>query len=428
MLGLTLAHRLSDRGKRVTILEAADRLGGLASAWTIGDTSWDRHYHVTLLSDSALRGILRELDLDASMKWVVTKTGFYDGRLHPMSNALEYLRLPALNPIDKMRLAFTILLGARVKDWKKLENVLVEDWLVRLSGRRTFETLWRPLLRAKVGERYRETSAAFIWATIQRLYAARRSGMKREMFGYLPGGYARVFETYGAFLENRGVEIRRGAPVASIEASGAGVDVRTEDGVATFDRVVTTAAPSLVNRMCPGLSERERSMNESIAYQGIVCASVLLARPLADYYLTYLTTDDLPFTAVVEMSAFVDPSEFGGRSLVYLPRYAPSSDEYFTLSDDEVRERFVRAIAKMYPGFRPEDVRAFRVSRVRNVFPIPSLAYSEHVPPIETSIPGVFAVSSAHIVNGTLNVNETVQLAERTVEQWTRAARSGATS
>jgi protoporphyrinogen oxidase len=128
------------------------------------------------------------------------------------------------------------------------------------------------------------------------------------------------------------------------------------------------------------------------------------------------------------MSAFVDPSEFGGRSLVYLPRYAPASDEYFTLSDDEVRERFVRAIAKMYPGFRSEDVMAFRVSRVRNVFPIPSLAYSEHVPPVATSIPGVFAVSSAHIVNGTLNVNETVQLAERTVEQLTRAARSGATS
>ena len=35
------------------------------------------------------------------------------------------------------------------------------------------------LVGAKLGESYRETNAAFIWATIQRLYAARRTGLKR---------------------------------------------------------------------------------------------------------------------------------------------------------------------------------------------------------------------------------------------------------
>ena len=32
------------------------------------------------------------------------------------------------------------------------------------------------------------------WATIQRIYAARNSGLKKEMFGYVRGGYA-GFET-----------------------------------------------------------------------------------------------------------------------------------------------------------------------------------------------------------------------------------------
>jgi hypothetical protein len=32
-------------------------------------------------------------------------------------------------------------------------------------------------------------------------------------------------------------------------------------------------------------------------------------------------------------------------------------------------------------------------------------------------VPGLFAINSAHIVNGTLNVNETVQLANATVAQ-----------
>ena len=62
------------------------------------------------------------------------------------------------------------------------------------------EKIWLPLLRAKLGENYRETSAAFIWATIARMYAARRTGMKRELFGYVPGGYARIIERFAKAL------------------------------------------------------------------------------------------------------------------------------------------------------------------------------------------------------------------------------------
>ena len=58
MLGLTLALKLARQGHAVTLLEASDRLGGLADAWQLGDVTWDRHYHVTLLSDLHLRGLL----------------------------------------------------------------------------------------------------------------------------------------------------------------------------------------------------------------------------------------------------------------------------------------------------------------------------------------------------------------------------------
>jgi len=61
MLGMTLALRLAQRGHLVTLFEGAGQLGGLASAWQLGDVVWDRHYHVTLLSDTCLRALLSEL-------------------------------------------------------------------------------------------------------------------------------------------------------------------------------------------------------------------------------------------------------------------------------------------------------------------------------------------------------------------------------
>jgi protoporphyrinogen oxidase len=121
----------------------------------------------------------------------------------------------------------------------------------------------------------------------------------------------------------------------------------------------------------------------------------------------------VPFSAVIDKSNVVDRREWNGRALAYLPKYVRPDDPLFEESDATIEATFLAALERMYPGFSPSRVRAFRVSRVRNVFPIATLGYSKRLPPIATSVPGVYTLNSAHIVNGTLNVNETVQLVER---------------
>jgi protoporphyrinogen oxidase len=143
----------------------------------------------------------------------------------------------------------------------------------------------------------------------------------------------------------------------------------------------------------------------------------LLERPLGPYYVTNLTDDWVPFTGVIEMSALVDRAEFGGKSLVYLPKYVTPDDAIFSESDDSIRQRFISALTRMYPDFASNTIHAFQVARLKHVFPIPVKNYSELVPSIQTSLPGVYLVNSANIVNGTLNVNETLQLAENTHRQ-----------
>ena len=424
MLGMTLALRLAQQGKRVTLIEAAPQLGGLASAWQLGDLVWDRHYHVTLLSDSRLRKLLAELDLDREIEWAETRTGvFAGGRLYSVSNTLEMLRFPVLRLIDIVRLGVTILWAARVKNWQGLEQITVSEWLIRWSGRRTYERFWLPLLRSKLGNAYTETSAAFIWATIQRLYAARRSGMKKEMFGSVGGGYARVLDSFAKRLKSDGVRTLLGAPVTRVESAEGAMKVTFRDGgTESFDHLVVTAASPIAAQFCAGLSEDEQRRLQGVRYLGIVCASVLLRKPLAGYYVTNLLDPGLPFTGVIEMSALVRPGHFSGRGLVYLPRYLAPEDPFFETPDAEIEVLFLDGLMRVYPEVRREDVLAFRISRVRYVMPLPTLGYSKRVPPIDTSVAGLHLVNSAHILNGTLNVNETVQLAERAAERFSALA------
>ena len=417
LLGMTLALRLAEAGRRVTLFESADHLGGLASAWKLAEVVWDRHYHVTLLSDTHLRRLLDELGLEKDMKWVETKTGFYtDGQLFSMSNTIEFLKFPPLGLAGKLRLGATIFYASRLKDWKRLEKIPVAEWLARLSGQRTFERIWLPLLRAKLGDSYKKASAAFIWATIARMYAARRTGLKKEMFGYLPGGYARMLRRFGEVLVNRGVEIKLNHRISRVETCTDGALAVNFDDRAheKYDQVVMTFPGSMAATVCPELSQDEQGKLSGVEYQGIICASLLLKKPLADFYVTNITDSFVPFTAVIEMSALVDRKHFGGHSLVYLPKYLAPTDTLFDRTDEEIKGSFCGALARMYPEFKRDDVLCFRVSRVRHVFPIPTLNYSDMLPAMETSIPGLHLVNSAHIVNGTLNVNETVQLAEKT--------------
>ncbi len=419
MLGITLALRLREKGYEVTLYEAAKEVGGLASAWNMNGVTWDRFYHVILMSDLLTRKIIKEAGLEDELQWVETKTGFYnDGKLYSMSNSLEFLKFPPLNLVDKFRLGLTILQASRVKDWRKLENIPVSEWLKKWSGSSTFQKIWKPLLKAKLGNQYTETSAAFIWATIQRMYAARNSGLKKEMFGYVNGGYARILDKLYNLLQERGITIKTAHLVENVENVHDHPVISFSGGKkATHDKVVLTIPSSFVSKICPGLDEREKKLHNEIQYLGVVCASLLLKKPISPYYVTNITENWVPFTGVIEMSSLVDRKNFNGNSLIYLPKYVNSADPLLKVPDKEVKEIFWFALKKMYPFLEDKDLEFFGVSRAKNVFALSTLNYSQKLPPIKSSIPGLYILNSAHITNGTLNVNETVQLAESNLEK-----------
>lgn len=420
IMGITLALNLAKKGHKVTLFESAAELGGLVSPWTLGDIEWDKFYHVILLSDSRTQNLLREAGLENEIRWVETKTGFYvNGKLHSMSDTIDFLKFPPLRLIDKFRLGITIFYASKIKNWKRLEQISVTDWLIRWSGKRTFEKMWLPLLRAKLGESYQKTSAAFIWATIQRLYGARKSGLKKEMFGYVPGGYKRIIEALTRKLVESGVSVKTTYKASEISMSGDGKKsiLFANKESHEFDKVVVTLPSGLAADLCSGLTSVEKQKLKDIEYLGVICVAVLLSKSISPYYVTNITDSWVPFTGVIEMSALVDKKNLGGHSLIYLPKYLPSDDPLFSSSDDEIRQYYLTNFRKMYPEIKEDQILFSGVARARHVITVLSKGYSDRLPDVETSIPGLYIINSAHIKDGTLNVNETIKVAESKLDQ-----------
>ena len=107
---------------------------------------------------------------------------------------------------------------------------------------------------------------------------------------------------------------------------------------------------------------------------------------------------------------------FGGKSLIYLPKYVAPNDPLFEQDDNLIRQSFVSALARMNPAFDPTGISAFRVSRVRNVFPFPIAAAPYDPPAFATTLPGLTLATAAQIDDATLNVDRSIALANAAAE------------
>jgi len=420
IMGLTLAMRLAEKGHKVTVLELAPKPGGLLGAKEMDGIVWDTYYHVILMSDLNTRRMIREIGLEDKLVWVETKTGFYfDGKLFSMSDIAEFLKFPPINFFDKFRLGLTIISATIIKDWKRMEKIPVEKWLCRWSGRRVFEKIWLPLLKAKLGDYYKETSASFIWTTIQRMYAARKTGLKKEMFGYVTGGYDVINRALEAKLKSMGISLIVNASANRVFKEDSGkIRVETTGGDSyLFDTVISTLPSDISVQIAPSLSVEEIEKHMAIKYLGIFCPSVLIRNPISKYYVTNIIDSWPPFTGIIEMTSLVDPKELNNRTLIYLPKYVDPHSELFNMRDEELNSHFLNGLLKMYPGLSEDEIIHFDTSSSKRVFALPTLRYSEKLPPITTSLQGYYIVNSAQIINSTHNVNEIIQVAEIKLEE-----------
>lgn len=422
MLGLVLALRLAQAGRRVTVLEAAPSFGGLAAPWSWptpqGPVIWDRYYHVIAGGDAALLGLLDQLGLTSEIVWKTTRTNFFDGRgLYPLNNAWDFLRLPTLGLIDKLRLGATVLRAARIRDGSALEQLGAAEWLTALGGRNNWQRLWRPLLRAKLGENSEQASAAYVWQVIRRFYGAREGAARTERFGHVQGGYARVIEVLIAKLHTLGVELRHSTEVRAVrqQPDAGGFVVETDGAPLRCAHVILSCASPLAAALCAHAPAAERERLQALPYQGVVCASLLLTRPLGGAYLTYITDPQVPFTAVIEMSSLVERSQLGGHHLVYLPCYLPSEHADFALDDEAWRARFLGGLRRLFPDLQDGEIVAQRIARSRHVLALATRGYRSRVPAVRSALAGLFFVNSSQIVDAALSVDDTVRLAEASV-------------
>jgi protoporphyrinogen oxidase len=418
ILGITLGYMLAKQGARVTIYEASDTLGGLAGPIKMDGYNIDRFYHAILTSDAHLQDLFVELDISDRYRCKETRAAFYQqGKFYPMNNMKDFMTFPPLSLIDRFRLGLTIVYARFERDFDKVEAVDVESWLTRVSGRRTFENFWRPMLRAKFDGSFENTPATYIWSRLNRMSSTRSGANQKEMSGYLVGGYITLIEAMADRIRAAGGEILLKTPVQEVVVrDGQLQGVQTAAGLRKFDRIVVTMQTPLFTRLAPGLPQDYQEFLGRTDYLGIVCPLLVLDRPLTGFWTLYITDENIPFTGVIETTSYIDPQDVGGNHLVYLPKYTLPGSAWFKLSDDEVRETWLKYVEQMFPDFQRESIRHMFVHRERLVEPIHPLNGRPLIPKMTTPVENLYLVNAGQIYPELTNGESVTRHARKAVE------------
>jgi len=412
--GMSAAYDLARAEKEVTVFEAADHVGGLASGFKEPHWDWsvERFYHHWFQSDEYVLGLIDELGWSDKVIFPRPVTVMYDeGKFYPFDSIIAALMYPGLGwGINKVRFGLVGLYLRLTNNWQALEKTTVDAWMRKWAGDKVYESMWEPMMIGKFGEEYaRVVNMAWMWA---RLHA------RTTRLGTFEGGFQAFADRFADRLCQMGVTLKLNIRIQGIQSTGDGqVSIGKGEGErTTFDQVLATTSPGLLAHLAPGLPDSYLEGLLSLKSMGAVVMVLSLQHQLSEkgyYWYNIPKSAGFPFLSLVEHTNFLSPEHFGGDHIVYIGDYLPQDHVYFDLTQEELKARFLPHLAKFNPDFSADWIKKTWLFQTKYAQPVSLVNHSENIPEIRTPIQGLYFASMSQVYPWDRGTNFAVEIGRR---------------
>jgi protoporphyrinogen oxidase len=413
--GMAAAYDLARAGCEVTLFEAADYVGGLSAGFKIARWDWsvEHYYHHWFATDRHILGLIDELGWRHRVLFPRPITSvYYDKDFYALDSALAVLRFPGLSLLNRLRLGVVIAYLKFIARWEPLENVTADAWMRKWVGEEAYTALWEPLLVGKFGPHYRQVNMAWMWA---------RFKARTTRLGTFEGGFQAFMDALADRLREIGVNIRMMTPVERIESRpNGGLTVILPNDRFDVDQCLVTTSPASLAKLVPALDPNYVERLLAMKSMGAVVMVMALKNQLSKrgvYWHNLPKSAGFPFLSLVEHTNFVSKEFFGEDHIVYCGDYLDPDHEYFTLSKEELLERFVQALPRINPRFTSDWVRDSWLFRTRYAQPVPPLNHSRTIPDLKTPVDGIWLASMSQVYPWDRGTNYAVEVARRAVRR-----------
>jgi protoporphyrinogen oxidase len=429
--GLAAALDLAKAGHTITIYEAEPNVGGLAAGFREPGWEWslEKFYHHWFYTDDAMLTLLQELGLREKVifKQPITSL-WHKGKNYPMdkpvtpiallSRAINVFGLPGMNIIDKLRFGAAALLISKIPNGLYLEKHTADAYMERASGKAAHNMVWRPMLIGKFGPLFDKVNMAWLWARLNKRTAA---------LGTYQGGFQQALDDIAAAVKGRGVTICLNAPIQHIEPTEDGkLSVTVGGERQLYDKVLATTGPGLLAKIAPGIDDHYKRQLTSLQSLAALCVVLAVDRQLmtdGTYWLNLPAKspnkdeNPFPFLALVEHTNYMDASHYGGERILYLGDYLPIDHPHFSMSDEELVEKFLPSLKNVNPAFDRSWIRRSWVFRAPYAQPVPFVDHSQNIPHIRTPMQGLYLASMSQVYPWDRGTNYAIEIGQRAAKQ-----------
>ena len=411
--GMAAAYDLARSGHSVTIYEASDQVGGLASGFKEPHWDWsvEKFYHHWFATDRHMLGLIDELGWRDQVLFPRPYTVMYhQGKFYPFDSISKAILFPGLGwGLNKARFGLVGLYLKLTNNWQALEKHTVDAWLRKWAGDRVYELMWQPLMEGKFGQRYaNQVNMAWMWARLK---------SRTTRLGTFQGGFQAFADRFAARLKEMGVQIEMSTSVRRITPGvPGGLDLELAQGPQHFDQCLSTTSPALLARLAPDLPAGYLQGLLELKSMGAVVMVLALKQRLSKegyYWYNIPKSAGFPFLALVEHTNFIPPEHFGGDHILYVGDYLEPEHEFFRLGQEEILQQFLPTFTRFNPDFKPDWVRKTWLFRTTYAQPVPLVNHSQNIPAIETPIPGLYFASMSQVYPWDRGTNFAVEIGRR---------------
>ncbi|NMB33678.1 MAG: NAD(P)/FAD-dependent oxidoreductase [Clostridium sp.] len=419
--GLSTAYYLTSRcNATVDIYERDNDFGGLAGSFNMGNMQVDKCYHFIYTHDKHYMELLEELALTEYLTWEKSSMGyFYNGVTHPFTTPMDILRFKPLSFINRMRFGLSSIYISLYKNIEKLETINNEQFLKKVAGKQPWDIIYKPMLKVKFGDNYKNIPAVWLWERIASRLKSRKGAGKDEIFGYIEGSFQRVHKKIIESIKEKGGELHLNNTITEILIENEVCKGFIANGKKkTYDYVFCTTPLPIFIDLCKNAPKDYVNPLKKVKYDGVVILIMILKKKLSDVYWLNISDDKIPFGGIIEHTNLFSDDSYGGKHIVYLSKYTDTDDKLFHMDEDKIRDYFLEHLSKVNKDFNENMVEDWIVFRNKYGQPIWPMQYSKFKPKFRTPVDKLYMVNTSQIYPMDRAMNYIVELSKKAIEEF----------
>lgn len=405
--GLVAALKLTQKNHQVIIFEKEKYPGGLMAGFKNKGWDWplERFYHHLFTSDKTAIRLINELDLKEKFFFKEPKTSIFKNKqINRFDSAISLIKFPYLSLKERIRAGIATLSLKLTDNWPELEKIKAKEGLIDLYGQKTYEVLWKPLLKGKFGKFYQQISMAWFWARIKK---------RSTSLGYLEGGFQILIDKLAEKIKQNGGQI-----LLNHEIKNSNELIHWSK----FDKVVFTTPTETFLKIMKDKLPQDYSKNKVLPKAGSykqelsqfkMMGTINLVLSLKESFLTegtyWLNINDksYPFVAVVEHTNFIDKSHYNNQTILYVGGYYPQNHRYFKMPKEAILKEWLPYLQKINPKFNQLFPRSgiplrgtiinYQLFSSLYAQPIVPINYSKNIPAHQTPIKNIYLANMQQI-------------------------------